>query len=109
MDHTVLVLENPFDGQKLATRNSEAVTVIEIWCNDHIRNTRLVFHRDKDKPFGGSRALPRDHASCCFDKFPILAMSQFISSYDSVALQCATSAIHGMLIDCETCSRVVCD
>src|ERR1035441_4847435 len=63
VDYAVLVLEWPFNAQKPAASNNNAVTLENVRRNNHISNTRFVFEREEYETLRRARALPRDVGS----------------------------------------------
>lgn len=61
VDYAVLILKFAFDQQKFAASDDQAVSIIEVGCNDHIGNARLVFHRDENESLRGTRTLSSDN------------------------------------------------
>ena len=63
VNHAILILEWPFDQQKFAARDQQAVAVVEIRCDDDISDAGFVFHGKEDEAFGCARALASNDAA----------------------------------------------
>jgi len=53
VNHVILILQRPFDKKKLAARDYQAVLFINIRRHDHVGDSRLVFHGDKNETLRG--------------------------------------------------------
>ena len=109
VNHVVLVLERPFDKEKLAARDNQSVPVVKIWCNYDVGDASLVLHRNEDKSLGCAWPLPGDDAAGHTDKLSVAACSQFLGGEDIAAAQLGSAIVHGMLSDRKSGPSVVRD
>src|SRR5215472_6788316 len=100
MNHIVLVLERALDEKELAACHYQPVTFIEVRCDDHVCNSRLIFHGDEDEAFGSARSLPRNNATGCTYKFAILASSQFLCRENVISAEFCAAIMHRVFADC---------
>jgi len=76
VNHAILILEGAFDEKKLAARHYQAVLFINIRRHDDIRDSRLIFHGDKNETLRGPWALARDDAAGRAHKHAVAAVAQ---------------------------------
>ncbi len=77
VNHAILVLQRTFCKDEFTARDHQAISLIEIGCDDHVGDAGLVFHRKEDEPFCRAGPLASDDATGSPHKFAIFASAQF--------------------------------
>jgi hypothetical protein len=78
MNHAVLVLQWAFREDELAACDNQALSLIQIGCDDDIGDASFIFHRQKDESLCCTGTLPGDDAAGGPYEFSILAVPQFL-------------------------------
>ena len=63
VDYSILILQRPFDPEKPAARDDDAIALKGIRGNDDVGDAGLIFEGKKDKSLRGARPLSCDHAT----------------------------------------------
>src|ERR1700733_13001947 len=87
VNHAILILEWPFDQQKFATRDQQAVAVVKIRRDDDIGDASFVFQGKEDEAFGCARALASNDAASGAHEVSVLSGAQFFGGQDVAATQ----------------------
>src|SRR5690242_1317201 len=70
-NHAVLILQSSIHTQKFGAVDRQPALFVKVRLYDDVGDSRFIFKAEEYKSFGGSRALPRNHASCDFCILPV--------------------------------------
>src|SRR5580658_7482268 len=107
MDNPVLILQPTFHKDKLAARDHQALTFIEIGRDDDISNAGLIFHGEKDESLGCAWTLPGDDTTSRAYIFAVFAILQLTCSQYILFLQFLPAKIQRMPSDSQPSAGVV--
>src|ERR1039457_6521156 len=107
VDYAVLVLEWPFNAQKPAASNNNAVTLENVRRNNHISNTRFVFEREEYETLRRARALTRDDATGNAHKSIVAAVREVAGRLNPLSAQGSSMVGHRVWTGSESHAGVV--
>ena len=79
VDYSILILQRPFDPEKPAARDDDAIALKGIRGNDDVGDAGFIFERKKDEALGRAWPLPCDHAPGNAHKSVTCGATQIIS------------------------------
>src|SRR5579859_5653630 len=87
VNNSILILEWPFNQQEFATRDQQAVLVVEVRPDDNIGDAGFVFHGKEDEALGCARALASNDTASGAHEVTILTGAQLFGGQDVAATQ----------------------
>ena len=78
MNHALLILERPFDPEKAAARNYDAVLLENVRGKDDVGDAGFIFKREEDKALRGAGALAGNDATGNAHVAIVPAFQQFL-------------------------------
>ena len=105
----ILYLQSTLNVEEAVARDNNAVALKQVWRDDDVGDSSLIFQREKDEALGCSRSLTGDDASRNANE-AVVGASEFVSGEKTASLQNGTMVRHGMrpagkTHACEICSE----
>src|SRR5271166_3418340 len=98
-DDVVLMLQDAFNGEEALARQEQTVLMKQVGRDDGVGHAGFIFQADKNKTFGGTRALADDDAAS--DAQPLAAgkVAQIAGAANAHGSEPGAAIGHGMWAD----------